>query len=152
MLKDIDVDSLQLRGMGGSVYGETYQQPSFPDLDEIKKVLNVQEGMKIYHGNCHCKAITYSVVTKPLEEQQVLSCNCSLCSKVCSLPPLLLMLRCWSDIAWWYLYLPQEKSGRCSHGRWAAHSLCVLVWWFSSLVLSYLWSQCLGSGVGWGWG
>jgi hypothetical protein len=88
MLKDIDIDSLKLKSMGGSVYGAAYQQPSFPSEDELEKVLNVEEGLKIYNGNCHCKAVTYSVVTKPVEEQEVLSCNCSLCSKVHSSPPL----------------------------------------------------------------
>ncbi|KAI9678278.1 MAG: hypothetical protein M1817_006223 [Caeruleum heppii] len=35
---------------------------------------------KSYNGNCHCGAIKYTVaLSPPLEEQKVMSCNCSIC-------------------------------------------------------------------------
>ncbi|PMD54089.1 uncharacterized protein K444DRAFT_598507 [Hyaloscypha bicolor E] len=49
--------------------------PSHPDAD------NLQPDQKICNGNCHCGAVAYAVKTKPLEEQKVMSCNCSLCSR-----------------------------------------------------------------------
>jgi hypothetical protein len=55
--------------------------PSHPDAD------NLQPDQKIYNGNCHCGAVAYAVKTKPLEEQKVMSCNCSLCSRVRLHPP-----------------------------------------------------------------
>ncbi|KAF7366759.1 hypothetical protein MSAN_00934200 [Mycena sanguinolenta] len=36
---------------------------------------------KTYEGNCHCGAIKFSVVLKPLENTPLRSCGCSICSK-----------------------------------------------------------------------
>jgi hypothetical protein len=41
-----------------------------------------ENGLKVYDGNCHCGAVTYRVKTKQLTETEVMSCNCSLCSRV----------------------------------------------------------------------
>ncbi|CUS09510.1 unnamed protein product [Tuber aestivum] len=36
---------------------------------------------KTYEGSCHCKNVKFSVtLATPLEEQKLISCNCSLCS------------------------------------------------------------------------
>lgn len=85
MLRDIDLDKLELVKMTGSEFGEKYQPPAFPPIEETEKKLgkNEGDGMKVYHGNCHCKAVTFSVLTKPLEEQEIMSCNCSSCSRAC---------------------------------------------------------------------
>lgn len=84
MLRDIDLDKLELMKLTGSDFGEKYQPPPFPPIKEVEKKLEKKDddGMKVYHGNCHCKAVTFSVLTKPLEEQKVMSCNCSSCSRV----------------------------------------------------------------------
>ncbi|CAF9928768.1 hypothetical protein IMSHALPRED_007731 [Imshaugia aleurites] len=34
-----------------------------------------------YEANCHCGAIAYGVHMAPLETQQVMNCNCSICCK-----------------------------------------------------------------------
>ena len=34
-----------------------------------------------YEGNCHCAAIKYKVKLPPLDSQQIMSCNCSICCK-----------------------------------------------------------------------
>lgn len=82
MLKAISMKDLDINKTSDGNYGTPYQPPSFPSIEEVEKVLKVEEGMKIYQGNFHCKAVTYSVVTKPLEKQEVMNCNCSLCSRV----------------------------------------------------------------------
>ena len=41
-----------------------------------------EDGSMVYEGNCHCGAVRYRVLTRPLEEVKVMSCNCSLCSRV----------------------------------------------------------------------
>ncbi|KAG6366312.1 hypothetical protein INS49_000489 [Diaporthe citri] len=49
----------------------------------------VDEGGKIYHGSCHCGAVTLAVkVDKPLEarditvdEERIVECNCSICMR-----------------------------------------------------------------------
>ena len=51
--------------------------PAHPDAD------NLTADEKIYNGNCHCGAVVYAVKTQTLEEQKVMNCNCSLCSRVC---------------------------------------------------------------------
>jgi hypothetical protein len=56
-----------------------YKAPPFPAHPDADKL---QPDQKIYNGNCHCGAVTYAVKTKSLEEQKVMSCNCSLCSRV----------------------------------------------------------------------
>lgn len=42
----------------------------------------LEDGLKLYSGNCHCGAVRYTLKSKPLEEIEVVSCNCSLCSRV----------------------------------------------------------------------
>ncbi|PVH72094.1 hypothetical protein DL98DRAFT_433913, partial [Cadophora sp. DSE1049] len=32
-----------------------------------------------FHGNCHCGAVVYTLISKPLNERKIISCNCSLC-------------------------------------------------------------------------
>lgn len=61
-----------------------YQTPPFPAHPDAE---TLPADQKIYNGNCHCGAVTYAVKTTPLEEQKVMNCNCSLCSRVYSLPP-----------------------------------------------------------------
>ncbi|MCJ1450574.1 hypothetical protein MMC28_000907 [Mycoblastus sanguinarius] len=36
---------------------------------------------KWYEANCHCAAVKYKFKLPPLETQEILSCNCSICSK-----------------------------------------------------------------------
>jgi hypothetical protein len=34
---------------------------------------------KTYVGSCHCKAVTFAVRCKPLEEVGLTDCDCSIC-------------------------------------------------------------------------
>jgi hypothetical protein len=78
MLKDVDVDSLVKKDFDcATILDSKYVPPSVPDYKGV-----VEEGLKIYNGSCHCGAVSYTVKSKPLEEMEITSCNCSLCSRV----------------------------------------------------------------------
>ena len=34
-----------------------------------------------YEANCHCGAIKYAIKLPPLESMEIMSCNCSICTK-----------------------------------------------------------------------
>lgn len=89
MLQNIVLDSLKTQPYAGSDLSPYYTPPIFPPSEETEKRLNVtnEDGMRIYNGSCHCGAVMYSVLTKPLEEQEVMCCNCSSCSRVRPFPP-----------------------------------------------------------------
>jgi hypothetical protein len=76
-LKDIDLDALELESFNGADLEPPYELP-VPSTEPKE----AEGGLKVYYGNCHCRAVTYSVKTKPLTETKVISCNCSLCSRV----------------------------------------------------------------------
>ena len=42
----------------------------------------VPKGEKVYQANCHCGAMRYAIHTRPLEEQEVATCDCSICTRV----------------------------------------------------------------------
>ena len=77
MLKDIDLNSLELEIFEGGKLEPKYQPPALPEWNG-----EIEDGLKIYQGCCHCGAVTYAVKTKSLSETSVMSCNCSLCSRV----------------------------------------------------------------------
>ena len=78
MLKDVDVESIAKKDFdGATMLGSKYEPPPIPEWEG-----EVEEGLKIYDGNCHCGAICYRLKSKPLEELKIMSCNCSLCSRV----------------------------------------------------------------------
>lgn len=79
MLQDIDIDALEHDLFPGESIAEAYEPPQFPSAIALGEI---NANMTVYNGNCHCGAITYAVKTRPLEEQEVVKCNCSLCSRV----------------------------------------------------------------------
>jgi hypothetical protein len=79
ILDDIDWQSMSSNEYPGADLPPLYEPPSFPSSEALGRVC---EGEDIYHGNCHCKAISYTVKAKRLENQEVTRCNCSLCSRV----------------------------------------------------------------------
>jgi len=80
MFRDIKLEELDTETFEGADIKSSYTPPTFPAHGEV------EEGKRIYDGNCHCGTVTFSVKWKPVEEIEVLSCNCSLCSRVSSLP------------------------------------------------------------------
>lgn len=85
MLDNIDWHSMEFDEYPGADLPPHYQAPSFPSAAPLGELA---AGEKIYHGNCHCKAVRYSVKTKSLDEVEVVRCNCSLCERVCLPSPL----------------------------------------------------------------
>jgi hypothetical protein len=83
MLKDIDLSALEIKKSTGADREPKYIPPTIPPY-----VGDVEEDFRVYNGNCHCGAVTYTAKLKPLKG--VTSCNCSLCSRVRS-PPILLL-------------------------------------------------------------
>lgn len=79
MLDDIDWESMSSNEYPGADLPPLYEPPSFPSSESLG---GVSKGENTYHGNCHCKAIIYTVKTKNMEDQKVTRCNCSLCSRV----------------------------------------------------------------------
>jgi hypothetical protein len=77
MLKDVDLEALEVEKFNGGDLKPKYQPP---ELATWKG--EVEEGLTTYGGSCHCAAVTYAVKTKPLNELKVMYCNCSLCSRV----------------------------------------------------------------------
>jgi hypothetical protein len=77
-MKDVDPNSLEFGELfPGSELPSKYEMPALSDWKG-----EVEEGLVVYSGACHCVAVTYAVKTKSLDEQKVLECNCSLCSRV----------------------------------------------------------------------
>ena len=79
MLDDVDWQSMSREEYAGADLPPSYEPPPFPSAASLGEV---DGGMTIYHGNCHCKAVRYTVKTKSLAAQDVMRCNCSLCSRV----------------------------------------------------------------------
>jgi len=77
MFNGIDFDSLEDSKFDGASLGSKYIPPPVPEHGG-----EIEEGMRVYNGNCHCGSVTYTVKSKPLGELKVMSCNCSLCSRV----------------------------------------------------------------------
>jgi hypothetical protein len=106
MLRDVDVESLEKKPFdGATILGSKYIPPMIPNY-----MGEVQEGLKVYNGNCHCGAVTYTVKSKPLEELEVLSCNCSSCSRV-RLVPILSILLLTSTLEGRFMDLPTSHGG-----------------------------------------
>jgi hypothetical protein len=107
-LMNIDLASLEVEPFKGADLDPPYQppKPSHGPRDG-------EDGLKIYDGNCHCGVVSYTVQSKPLSDIGVLSCNCSLCSRVRTFSFLFhLKLRTHSERR--PLDLPQESSRGCS--------------------------------------
>lgn len=83
-LQDIDFWSLEAKPFDGKAIGPAYEPVAYKGPEPA-----VNEGGKIYHGSCHCGAVTLAVkVDKPLEdrditvdEERIVECNCSICMR-----------------------------------------------------------------------
>jgi len=76
MLRGISVSYLEEQPFPGGDLDPPYTPPKFPAHP------SPEPGTQTYNGNCHCGAVTISVKFKQLSEVEVMSCNCSLCSRV----------------------------------------------------------------------
>ena len=80
MLHDINIDSLQTVSFDGAALEPLYHAP------KTSSNLVAKDEFKIYDGNCHCGAVTYSVRSELLTQTgpPVCECDCSICSRVSS--------------------------------------------------------------------
>lgn len=78
MLHDIKMDSLQTVSLDGAALEPLYHAP------KTSSNLVAKDELKIYNGNCHCGAVTYSVRSELLTQTgpPVCECDCSICSRV----------------------------------------------------------------------
>ena len=60
---------------------DLHAPPNGSDVTDLEDA-----GTKRYPGSCHCGAVTFDLDSKPLEDLEPWSCNCSICARVC-LPP-----------------------------------------------------------------
>ncbi|MCJ1462066.1 hypothetical protein MMC07_000666 [Pseudocyphellaria aurata] len=77
MFHDANLDSLEKASFDGVGLEPVYHAP------QVFSNLVAKDGFKIYHGNCHCGAVTYSVQSEPFTETgpPVRECDCSICSR-----------------------------------------------------------------------
>lgn len=62
-----------------------YTHPTLPPavLERLQKPQeHYNYKTEVYTGSCHCQAVTYGVVAKPIEEEEVCVCTCSICQGV----------------------------------------------------------------------
>jgi hypothetical protein len=92
MLTNFNSLKFSYKKIGGADYGTPYAAPPVEDFPVVskpeaastadEKEVTEAENLTTYYSNCHCKAVKITILTKPLEEREVISCNCSLCSRV----------------------------------------------------------------------
>lgn len=64
-----------------------YVEPVFDGLEFEA----YEADQRIYHGGCHCGAVTLSLRSKPLSEVEITECNCGFCWRVSFRPRSLLV-------------------------------------------------------------
>ncbi|KAJ6560229.1 Mss4-like protein [Mycena capillaripes] len=82
-LLDVDFDSVKVEAFTGGIDMEPpYQVP------EPVPTGPVAEGTSVYHGNCHCGAVAYTLLS-PEKLSEGTNCNCSICFRdaVCWIYP-----------------------------------------------------------------
>jgi hypothetical protein len=95
MLEGIDLTALQVKPFSGAEAGSNLVLPQPPSTENVskgeiakgndpKEDATEEQELKVYHANCHCGAVKWSV--KIPELKSVNQCNCSHCIKVCFLP------------------------------------------------------------------
>ena len=101
--KGVDFNKLNVQTLDGAALQPAYEPPGAEAYPTLKA--EVGEGEKLYHGSCHCGAVTYTVKHKVLEEGEVNSCNCSSCGRVRA--P-------WFAILIWFFRLTMDRTANCS--------------------------------------
>ncbi|KAI9852194.1 MAG: hypothetical protein M1838_001430 [Thelocarpon superellum] len=76
-LDGVDLDALEVKIIDNAAREPQYHPPA-----PIDAAAEAKEGAATYHGSCHCGAVRYTVLHRPLTESPVRSCNCSICAKV----------------------------------------------------------------------
>lgn len=93
MLEGIDLTTLQVKRFSGTETGSQFDLPQHSATTEDsskeeparggapKGEAGEEQELKVYHANCHCGAVKWSVKIPELKSAN--QCNCSHCTKVC---------------------------------------------------------------------
>ena len=74
MMGDIEPDSLPVEIYNGAKELKGYDPPSL-EVAEPQA-----DGKLLYHGSCHCRAVTYTALSEPITSAN--NCKCSICWRV----------------------------------------------------------------------
>lgn len=83
--RDFDEEKLAIKPYDGASLEPQYVPPNGPEVSDLN------QSTKCYRGSCHCGNVSYDLQSKALEEIGVLSCNCSICSRVCLRSPTIII-------------------------------------------------------------
>ncbi|KAK0621602.1 Mss4-like protein [Bombardia bombarda] len=80
-LQDVDAWKIEIRQYDGAKVGSPYVPPVYSGPEPTAEF----EGGKVYHGSCHCGAVTAAVKVKDALEGEnkelIMECNCSHCRR-----------------------------------------------------------------------
>ncbi|KAH8821937.1 Mss4-like protein [Xylogone sp. PMI_703] len=76
-INGINFDSLSLSSYKGSEVEPAYTTPEVPGY----RADTVDGELRQYAGSCHCGAVRYTLMNKPITDEKIISCNCSMCSR-----------------------------------------------------------------------
>jgi len=77
LFQDIDINDLKCKDVNGKEMKPEYQAPKMPEDDAP----TADSELSAYPANCHCGAVTYTVRIPSLTHHEVVSCNCSICTR-----------------------------------------------------------------------
>ena len=81
MIKDIDVDKLQLKYYDGRSAKPEYDIGKPPMGSDFSAIPTTDPDLTQYPANCHCGAVRYNVRIPSLTDHTVNKCNCSICTR-----------------------------------------------------------------------
>lgn len=77
LFQNINLSTLNLQHNDRKLFGGGYEYPHFP-IDS--GITPSDPSLVPYHGNCQCKAVTYTAYLPSLPENEVNECTCSICT------------------------------------------------------------------------
>lgn len=74
-LQDFDPEPLKINVYDGAGLKPAYEPPNVPNPS------NVDTSKEVYKGSCHCGKVTFSLQSEPLNNLEIVDCNCNICSR-----------------------------------------------------------------------
>ncbi|KAK5654648.1 hypothetical protein OQA88_6969 [Cercophora sp. LCS_1] len=77
-IQGVDPWEWEITPLNGKAFGKPYEAPEYEGPDPKTEI----EGGKMYHGSCHCGAVTLALKSLPLDKKypsKIIDCNCSHC-------------------------------------------------------------------------